>query len=84
VVVDWDTVALAPPERDLWLVATDDADIAHYERASGIEVDRPAMSRYARVWDLADVASYLDQFRRPHVSDPDTDHAWTCLTELAP
>ena len=24
--VDWDTVAVAPPERDLWLVATDSGE----------------------------------------------------------
>ena len=26
--VDWDTVALAPPERDLWMVAGDDGEAA--------------------------------------------------------
>jgi spectinomycin phosphotransferase len=82
VLVDWDTVALAHPERDLWLVVTDEDDIARYERASGIAVDRAALARYARVWDLADVASYLDQFRRPHVADADTEHAWSCLAAL--
>jgi spectinomycin phosphotransferase len=80
--VDWDTVALAHPERDLWLVVTDEDDIARYERASGLAVDRAAVARYARVWDLADVASYLDQFRRPHVADADTEHAWSCLATL--
>ena len=30
VLVDWDTVGLAPPERDLWLVADGPDDLARY------------------------------------------------------
>jgi spectinomycin phosphotransferase len=82
VLVDWDTVGLSPPERDLWLVLTDDADIAYYESSSGIAVDRSALTRYAQVWDLADAASYVAQFRRPHTFDADTEHAWSYLSAL--
>ncbi|MBI1376709.1 MAG: phosphotransferase [Frankiales bacterium] len=77
VLVDWDTVALAAPERDLWWFADD--DIAHYERRSGVAVDRAALARFASVWDLADVASFVDGFRHPHHDTADTRQAWRGL-----
>jgi hypothetical protein len=29
VLLDWDTVGLAPPERDLWVVTSDNAELGH-------------------------------------------------------
>src|SRR6059058_3788419 len=44
VLVDWDTVALAPPERDLWMLVEKDADGASaYTAATGHELDRVAV-----------------------------------------
>jgi spectinomycin phosphotransferase len=78
--VDWDTVALAPPERDLWLLATDSGEeAALYRDATGHEVNRDALSLYRQAWDLADIAVYIDQFRSPHQRTADTEEAWTNL-----
>ena len=38
--IDWDTVALAPPERDLWMVATETGDeLRRYTELTGRPVD---------------------------------------------
>jgi spectinomycin phosphotransferase len=72
VLVDWDTAALAPPERDLWLVAGDAAAAAAYARATGHEPDAVAIDYFRLTWDLKDLAEYLNLFRSPHVVDEDT------------
>jgi spectinomycin phosphotransferase len=78
--VDWDTVALAPPERDLWLLATDSGEeSALYREATGHEVNSDALSLYRQAWALADIAVYIDLFRSPHHRTSDTEEAWTNL-----
>jgi spectinomycin phosphotransferase len=78
--IDWDTVALALPERDLWLVATDSGEeAALYRDATGHEVNSAALSLYRQAWDLADIAVYIDQFRSPHQRTADTEEAWINL-----
>jgi spectinomycin phosphotransferase len=80
VLIDWDTVGLAPPERDLWLVAdAASAEMAMYVDATGHHVNRAAMSLYRRAWELTDVAVYLDLFRSPHQRTEDTEDAWRNL-----
>ena len=79
--IDWDTVALAPPERDLWMVARpDSAELAQYVDETGREVDHDALACYRLAWDLADVAAYIDQFRCAHERTEDTVQAWRYLT----
>jgi spectinomycin phosphotransferase len=78
--IDWDTVAIAPPERDLWLLATDSGEeAALYRDATGHEVNSAALSLYRQAWDLADIAVYIDQFRSPHQRTADTEEAWINL-----
>ncbi|MFE6777578.1 phosphotransferase family protein [Streptomyces sp. NPDC057702] len=77
--VDWDTVGLAVPERDLWLVSTDPADLARYAEASGHAPDPGALALYALRWELGDVAEFLDRFRSPHEHTEDAALAWTAL-----
>jgi spectinomycin phosphotransferase len=68
--VDWDTVALAPPERDLWLVRGFDGD-----------ANPEALELYRLRWRLYDTASFLDTLRAPHVETADTRHALRALEE---
>lgn len=76
VLVDWDTVALAPPERDLWLVLSDDQEEATiYADATGHEVDQTALDFFRLTWDLKDLATYLDVLRAPHRDNEDTAQA---------
>jgi spectinomycin phosphotransferase len=82
VLIDWDTVALAPPERDLWMVATPGgSELDQYAEATGHGVDENALEVYRRAWDLADVAAWIRLFRSDHRQDPDTDEAWALLTQ---
>jgi aminoglycoside phosphotransferase (APT) family kinase protein len=71
VLVDWDTVALAPPERDLWMLADD---------AAGHELDDVAVNFFRLTWDLADIAAFTNVLRSPHRHNKDTAKAYDALT----
>jgi spectinomycin phosphotransferase len=74
--VDWDTVTVALPERDLWMLDTDD-ERARYEHGSGRPVDDAAIRLYRLRWELDDIASFVHRFRSPHGEDADTARTWT-------
>jgi spectinomycin phosphotransferase len=81
VLIDWDTVALAAPERDLWLLASEGDDaFGRYEAATGHTVDPATMTLYALRWYLDDIASAVQLFDSPHQLTADTQH-WS--TDLA-
>ncbi|MGP4110313.1 phosphotransferase [Streptomyces sp. 4N509B] len=82
--IDWDTVALAPPERDLWLLAPEGGDAERavrqaYEAATGRAVYGPALDLHRLRWDLVDIAEFLDVLRSPHRASADTELAFTGL-----
>lgn len=65
--IGWDTVALAPPERDLWML--DDGTpsaLAAYTDARGRIADTVALSYYRLAWRLADLAGCTRALRSPH------------------
>lgn len=64
-VVDWDTVQLAPPERDLWDLPAD----CHARRRE----------LYRLRWDLTNIAVYVAGFARPHTGDLNDDQSWASL-----
>ena len=68
--IDWDTVAVSSPERDLWMIATDSGEegeeVVRYRQATGRRIDPLAMTLYRLRWYLDDVASAIRMFRRPH------------------
>ncbi|GAA1756055.1 phosphotransferase [Luedemannella helvata] len=68
--IDWDTVRLAPPERDLWLLPGDDWT------AYGRVPDARALELYRLRWELTDICDYADTFRRPHADNEDTQASW--------
>jgi len=70
VLVDWDTVALAPPERDLWMLVDDDQHDA-------------ALDFFRLTWDLKDIAEYLNVLRSPHEENEDTVRQHGALTNCA-
>jgi spectinomycin phosphotransferase len=72
--VDWDTVALAPPERDLWMLVDDagDGHAAAYTGAAGRGVDQDALDFFRLTWDLKDLAEYLNALRSTHDETEDT------------
>ncbi|MFI1096947.1 phosphotransferase [Streptomyces sp. NPDC020917] len=86
--IDWDTVLLAPPERDLWMVAgdgvrrggtADDGLLDAYTRATGRPVSAAALSLYRLWWDLADIANYVATLRHRHRRTDDTTASLTYL-----
>jgi spectinomycin phosphotransferase len=68
--IDWDTVAVAPPERDLWMLADDE---------TGSEVDQVAVDFFHLTWDLSDIAAFTDLLRSPHRDTADTRRAYDGL-----
>jgi spectinomycin phosphotransferase len=81
--IDWDTVLVAPPERDLWSLDDGDGSIlAAYADATGVIPLAPELELYRVRWDLADLASIVSQFRRHHVGSQDDDKCWEILCSL--
>ena len=72
--IDWDTTLVAPRERDLWHVL--DEDRTGWEEYCAVAVAAPldtdALDLYRQRWELADVASFVAEFRRPHAEDENT------------
>jgi spectinomycin phosphotransferase len=83
--VDWDTAALALPERDLWLLGAGNGGIAGaYQRAAGREV-RPAMlALYRLQWGLTDIAGFVARFAAAHGDTEDDRTSWQAVTEYLP
>ncbi|MBU2667544.1 phosphotransferase [Actinoplanes bogorensis] len=72
--IDWDTVLVAPAERDLWMLT--DAMIGSATGEAGTEIrGRPVSTEliafYRLWWMLADIAIYADELRREHGDGPD-------------
>ncbi len=80
VLIDWDTALAAPPERDLWDLASDGASLLeYYAAATGTQIDEQALSLYRLWYDLAEVGGYLSLFHAPHEDTADTKEAWKNL-----
>jgi spectinomycin phosphotransferase len=80
--IDWDAAALAPPERDLWMLMEVGGDLtATYEETTGHRPDPVALDFFRLAWDLADLAAYIDVLRSPHRDSDDTAKAYQGLTK---
>ena len=78
--IDWDTVGLAPPERDLWMVATETGDeLRRYTELTGRPVDPAALDFYRLRWALDDLSCFIRDLRAPHQPTPGTEDAWINL-----
>ena len=76
--IDWDTVGLGVPERDLAVVG---GDLSAYTDATGHEPDRHALELYQLRWRLADLGEFLRWFHNPHADDSDSRIAWEGLLQ---
>lgn len=79
--VDWDTVRLAPRERDLWMVldATRPAGRTTSRPPGPATSTRVRCALYRTRWDLADIAAFVHLFRRAHEATGDTVESWGYL-----
>jgi len=74
--VDWDTVALARPERDLWMLDDSEGETrAAHQAITGRAPDPEALAAYRLTWALADVAAFTTRLRGEHERDADTEKA---------
>ena len=81
--IDWDTVLVAPPERDLWSLDPGDGSVlARYGEATGVRPLSPVLEFYRIRWDLADLAVDVSRFRRPHLGTADDEASWELLRSL--
>jgi spectinomycin phosphotransferase len=88
-IVDWDTVAFAPKERDLWqLLSTSgspEADLVAYFDAlpPGGErtISASAISLYRLRWVLYEIALYAEWFANPHDDSEDMRIGWQDLAD---
>lgn len=82
--IDWDTVGLAPPERDLWMVTGDgDEESRRYAEATGRQPDPGALALYRIRWALDDLAYFVRRFRGRHSLTAETEHAWQSMGDTA-
>jgi spectinomycin phosphotransferase len=80
VLVDWDTVALGPRERDMWMLAAGGAEAVElYADASGVRLDEAALDFFRLTWELKDLAEYLNVLRSPHQENDDTVRQYGAL-----
>jgi len=61
--VDWDTVAFAEPERDVWMLDLAPGALDAYEDATGHAVDGDLVEAYRLRWTLSDIAWLTRTFR---------------------
>lgn len=85
VLVDWDTVRMSAPERDLWHVTSrlgpDDARdaVALYAERTGRPVDPGLLEHHRLAWALADVAAFTVELRQATTETADSATAWRAL-----
>lgn len=79
--IDWDTVRLAPPERDLAsLLIEEDAVLSAYRSGGGPRPPRPAAVQLFRVWwDVGEICGFIRHFRGSHGDSRDDQTAWHAL-----
>ena len=83
VIVDWDTVLLAPPERDLWWLAQGGGSVLQaYSDASGTAPNERLIDLYGIRWDLAEIASFSAEFAGPHEDSEDSRKALGILRSV--
>jgi len=80
VIVDWDFVQLAPPERDLWaLTESDSSVLAAYAETTGTAFDAAALALFRMWFDLSEIAQYICLFRGVHGDTEDAAESWQNL-----
>jgi hypothetical protein len=81
--IDWDTAAIAPPERDLCSLDPGDGSIlAAYHQATGVTPRPGVLELYRLRWDLTDVALGAERFSSSHSGNADDEQTFALLGQL--
>ena len=81
--IDWDTILVAPPERDLWMLEPGDRSVTvRYTEQTGTRVLPSVLDLYRIRWDLTEVAIYIAGFRKRHTDDADARESWNNLRDI--
>ncbi len=81
VVVDWAFAALAPRERDLWmLLEGSDPDWSAYHEVTQVSApSEQALTAYRLHWNLKDIAIFVSMCRSPHEETEEMAMIWAEL-----
>ena len=71
VLIDWDTVRVGPPARDVWMLSPKE-----YQARTGRRVPQDQLDHYRLTWDLDDLCSYASWFVGDHERNADTELGW--------
>jgi hypothetical protein len=83
VLIDWDTALIAPPERDLWMLAAEDPSVLdRYAAHTGVQPRDDWLALYRLRWAMTDVSQFVQIFRHEHDDDADTRIAWRALADV--
>jgi hypothetical protein len=81
--IDWDTVAVAPPERDLWSLDPGDGSVLdRYAAVTGVTPLPELIELYRLGWDIKDIAYDAAHFFRPHADGANETKSWELLGSL--
>lgn len=80
--VDWDTVLIAPRARDLWWLSEHPPAQERYTDLTGVRVHDDDLALFRLRWDLTDLALYTRDLRGPHVRSADTEIAFAALRDI--
>ncbi|MFF0344904.1 phosphotransferase enzyme family protein [Kribbella sp. NPDC004875] len=84
--IDWNTVQLAPRERDLGPVLGESTDVlpAYQAEAGPVSPRSATLELFGVWWTLAEIASYVQLFRLPHADSEDSQESWRNLARYVP
>jgi spectinomycin phosphotransferase len=81
--VDWDTIAMARPERDLWMLAEPRSSTAtDYQERTGASLDPEALAGFRLLWAVTDIAAFTVQLRGRHDNGADAEGALAGLRSI--
>lgn len=81
--IDWDTVLVAPPERDLWSLDPGDGSILDaYAATAGVTPVPALLELYRLGWDVKDMAVDAARLLGPHSGTADDDKTWKLLSSM--
>lgn len=82
VLIDWETLRLAPAARDLWMSGETSDDLDEYTRMTGHAVAPDDLDLFALRWDLTDLCSFASWFVGPHEDTPELEVAWGACVDI--